>query len=651
MANTGVQGRVVFTGTTNGIPGLRVKVVDVDAVPDEQLLGRVITDATGHFSIIYSPRMYQGSSGITDWNPDIVVRIYDQYLRLLHETIEYKDISSPIFHIPTISLHRDNVDGWLVTNALINPGGTPVTIRRGNRIEFFIDNENGWSEMTDAVGGAASSINLMMLDFDVSNVVTKFTPPMPPPGSAVSGVRIQDSMKLKAGPGVAVRVLMNDFNPDAWGNMDAATEVTDFFNGTGVVTRLYTTRPQSPMHAKLLIIDGSTAFLVGSPFLQDYWDSQTHIIDDTRRAISIKKPIHEVSAKIRGPAVEDIDRTFTMVWNYVAPTEPPARPATGQSSASGANVANVQVVRTLPGGKFPSIPHGETGILEAYQRAIAKAEDFIYIENQYFSNTAIADALLQRLKFNTNLTVILLLNIKVDVPGYFDWPLANVPGYANGPLGVYSGIQPRTIRDLLDGARTDGTQDRLGIFTLWSHEAGTPKTSIIQNYVHSKTAIIDDSWATVGSANTDGTSMNRTQVFRDIPTRADILFGLQEGRPTQHANPNSGTQPWRSTELNLAIYNGVAEQPATPIIGDLRRRLWAEHLGYSSSTDAALMTRPTGGWLSLWNTRAQEKQAKLTLPTPIVLPQRILPWAFPDNATGYLRALDIEVRNLNVIDP
>jgi hypothetical protein len=32
------------------------------------------------------------------------------------------------------------------------------------------------------------------------------------------------------------------------------------------------------------------------------------------------------------------------------------------------------------------------------------------------------------------------------------------------------------------------------------------------NYVHSKVAIIDDAWATVGTANLDGTSMNYHQI-------------------------------------------------------------------------------------------------------------------------------------------
>lgn len=109
MANTGVQGQVVFTGTTNGIPGLAVQVVDYDGIPDEQTLGWSHTNATGHYSITYPASGC--NSSLPEWEPDIVVRIYDRYLRLLLETVEVIDISSPILPIPTISLHPNTVDG------------------------------------------------------------------------------------------------------------------------------------------------------------------------------------------------------------------------------------------------------------------------------------------------------------------------------------------------------------------------------------------------------------------------------------------------------------------------------------------------------------------------------------------------------------
>lgn len=629
MANISVKGRVVYADTEPpaGIQGLGVQVVDLDAVPNEQTLGWGITDATGSFNIDYPISQY----GSFEWQPDIVVRFYDSYGRLLYETPEKPDVTESTRIIPTISLHKNNVEGWLVTNAPINPKGTPVNLTSGNAIDFFIDNEIGWSMITDAVTAAISSINFMILYFELPTVITKFTLKPVPPNSPPLGERLQEKMKDRAGAGVIVRVLANDFTPDIFGNLDTATEVTNFFHGTSVMTRLYPTIPLEPMHAKLLIIDGTTAFLIGSPIMQEYWDAQTHLIDDPRRGSmgvtnSIRVPIHEVNTKVRGPAVEHIDRTFTFVWDKVAPTAPATPPSTGQPTESSASIAAVQVVRTLPGNLFPSAVQGETGILEAYQRAIAHAEDFIYIENQYFTSPEIADAIVRRLRDNANVQAILLFNIKVDIPGY-------------------SKIQPRVIHALRDGVRRIAAQDRLGIFSLWSHEVtkpkteNGPKTSIMRNYIHSKTAIIDDNWATTGSANTDGTSMNQTQVA-EIEAR-----NMQKWYPTQHANPNMPLQPFRAIELNIAIYNNVAGQPPTPIINELRRRLWAEHLGYSSSDAPALMTRPSGGWLSLWNSHAQEKEDGLKLSPPEVRKPRILRWVMPDDPVKYLDALLNEGQN------
>src|SRR5690606_21302610 len=136
------------------------------------------------------------------------------------------------------------------------------------------------------------------------------------------------------------------------------------------------------------------------------------------------------------------------------------------------------------------------GILEAYQRAIHNAERFIYIENQYFTSHDIIDALIFRMKDDSKprLEIIIVLPIKPDLPGYPDRHIDNV-------------------NQLKAVAKSKGHQ--LGVYTMWSRSktAGAGNdTQIMPVYVHSKMAIIDDKWATVGSANLDGTSLNYHEV-------------------------------------------------------------------------------------------------------------------------------------------
>lgn len=168
---------------------------------------------------------------------------------------------------------------------------------------------------------------------------------------------------------------------------------------------------------------------------------------------------------------------------------------------------------------------------------------------------------------------------------------------------------------------------RVGFFTLWSHEvaavAGQP-TRICRNYVHSKVAIIDDLWATVGSANLDGDSLSFSQnADRGVYRFFGGLLGLrQHGVVTDN----------RESETNLVVYNGIDGQPTSTFPGDLRRRLWAEHLSFLSNGEpdlAALTTKPVNGWLDLWTTRANAKLAGLTAATPTVHDARVLPYPVP----------------------
>ena len=60
----------------------------------------------------------------------------------------------PVLKIATIQMHRANVEGWLVTNATLDPThpkldaatGAPVTWTKGNRIEILKDGETVFSE-------------------------------------------------------------------------------------------------------------------------------------------------------------------------------------------------------------------------------------------------------------------------------------------------------------------------------------------------------------------------------------------------------------------------------------------------------------------------------------------------------------------------
>lgn len=321
-------------------------------------------------------------------------------------------------------------------------------------------------------------------------------------------------------------------------------------------------------------------------------------------------------------------------------------PSTGQAPVAQPGV-KLQVVRTLPGDQFdepgalpshitdPSqnpdgIPFGETGVLEAYQRAIASATDYIYLENQYFTAPAIGRAIVERMKQVPSLEVIIVLNMNPDVPGY--------------PI-----LQTRMIRKMYKDLGVH--KDRLGIFTIWSHDATTtPKQEIMPIYVHSKVAIIDDKWATVGSANTDGASMNHFQ-FDSVANMIEdklsvvaqpliILLRLIHNTievlrpPTQHANPFHPAQPPRHAELNVVIHPSNESDTTTEAAVKLREDLWREHLGQATEN------RPS---LSVWKSLAKAKLDNLKDPDATEShPAKILEWQPQTKPRPYLEALGIK---------
>jgi len=716
MPNTSVKGRVVDEHG-DGIKDLTVTAVDFDPFFNEDdVLKSDKTAADGSFQLSYSEDDY--SLWKADRNPDLVVRVFGPAGRLLYETKEEENFSAPTLDVGNIKIHRGNIEGWLVTNATLNPeNGLPVSLFQGNEIKHLVDGDTMFPAVTQAVTDAQTSVNLMTLFFDVNNgFISKFKPesefdPANPPSTNCKGgmeSTLEEELKKKTGKPVNVLVTNIPLSAD-----DTVTEVREFFQSTDVKTN-YFQKGFSVLHSKAIILDGEKSILMGSPLKQSYFNDRKHAIHDVRHKGSLN---HDVSIEITGPAVAQIDKTFETVWkatsqNLTTITPNHIAPRTGD------NIASVQVLRTMPGGTFKALnpgdenlPHGETGILEAYQRAINNAERFIYIENQYFTAPDIVDALIDRMKDSAKpkLQIILVLNFRPDLPGY-------------------PNKQIEHVRQLKKAAKD--YEHQLGAYTMWSrcekgvNAEGKKEFETMPIYVHSKVAIIDDTWATVGSANLDGTSMNYHQVGlmassaiaaklldKYFKLNEDLNFGkfiwdvywsivfyvfkqlffdfklllliigipyklitdfkevmelitetigditeipeiLKDvfARPAQHALPFRSRQPSRSIEMNLVLYNGIADQPATPVIKQLRDRLWQEQLGLEAlPPDMQTVPDPANmKWVETWDAAAAQNQEAMKKKEglPAERATKILPWAAKTNAEHYLEALGIRTANL-----
>jgi phosphatidylserine/phosphatidylglycerophosphate/cardiolipin synthase-like enzyme len=210
-------------------------------------------------------------------------------------------------------------------------------------------------------------------------------------------------------------------------------------------------------HAKMVIDRDIEVVVLGSPYEQVYFDSQ-HVVDEPRRGGDASKgPIHEVSVAVRGGAVGHLQQLFNNHWNIAEPSDKlldtPRLPRRPRAWTRTSSTCSVQIVRTLDSMFKPSTG-GETCVLESYLRAIHFAKRFIYIENQYFNNDAITEALIEALA--RNVEVILLLNPAPDMPLYLGW-------------------QQKAIRRIAKSLSDNGINpdDWLGVFSAWTHATAT----------------------------------------------------------------------------------------------------------------------------------------------------------------------------------
>jgi phospholipase D1/2 len=320
-------------------------------------------------------------------------------------------------------------------------------------------------------------------------------------------------------------------------------------------------------HAKLLIIDEQIAFVGGINHVAANIDNQKH-----EMPAATNYQWHDGAVKVQGKIVADIVYFAYQMWDLFHPKAkqfvadanklkvsrvnplppcdttdigPPGKPP-------GGGKISAQVWRTVCSAIAKDQPTTTCkDISDGYIQAIGRAEKFIYIENQYLRDKGMADALVKRFqdlkakKPPVNLNVIILL------PGIAEEViLAQAAGQEPDALtkqGV--NLQHDIIEQLQNafGANLGVFSPMAGGRTVLITDPITKKETTLKKVinVHTKLMIIDDVFATLGSAN---------------------------------ANPRSFQL---DTEMNLAWHD-----PSSASVKGLRNELWREMLGDKSGADS-----------------------------------------------------------------
>ena len=350
----------------------------------------------------------------------------------------------------------------------------PRPPRAGNSVEVLVDGDRAFAAMAEELARARSHVHIAGWHLTPELRLRRdITFPTLRDLLAELALRVDVRVLLWAGPPVPA------FSPTRPSVRKIHAALTD---GTSVQCVLDAReRTLHCHHEKIIVIDDEVAFVGGvdlSTLSGDRWDETVH---PPRGATGW----HDVATRLRGPVVTDVAQHFRDRWQEVA-----GSPIAAPVPQPPAGDVTVQLLRTVPEATYRFADRGEFSILQAYLGALARAEQFIYLENQFLWSAEIVQTLAEKLRNppTPNFRLLLLLPARPT----------NGKDTTRGQLGRLLDaddgrgmVLPTTIRSLHDGEK-----DPL--------------------YVHAKVGIIDDRWLTIGSAN-----LNEHSLFND--TEVNIL--------------------------------------------------------------------------------------------------------------------------------
>ena len=404
--------------------------------------------------------------------------------------------------------------------------------RDGCRVEPFVDGSEALPRIADAIRSARSHVHLAGWHFDPTFRLEEGGPTL-------------RELLAEAAERVGVRVLawagapLPLFHPDR-GEVRQACE--KLAGGTRISMALDSReRPFHCHHEKLVVVDDETAFVGGidlTALAGDRLDSSEH---PPRDGLGW----HDTALRLDGPVVDDVAEHFRLRWHAVAGDGLPQ--ASQSRSAAAPGGLEAQFVRTVPERLYEPCRDGEWSILESYLRALGAAERLVYLESQFLWSPELTFVLAEKLRRppHDDFRVIALLPAHPN----------NGADDSRGQVGL-----------LIDADKKSG-DDTTRFLACTLYQPGPGGNPV---YVHSKAAMIDDTWLTIGSAN-----LNAHSLFND--TEANIVV----------------RDPELAREVRLRLWEEHLERPREEIDGDPARvfdALW------KPLADERLEQRRRDGW-------------------------------------------------------
>ncbi|OYY95786.1 MAG: cardiolipin synthase B [Hydrogenophilales bacterium 28-61-23] len=376
--------------------------------------------------------------------------------------------------------------------------GSPLTT--GNQVVLLQDGPATYRAMYAAIMAAKDHINLETYILDDDEV----------------GQRFAQALIAKQRQGVQVNLIRDSVGtlgtPTAFFQKlaDSGIEVLEFNPINPLETRKEWALNRRD-HRKLLIVDGDTAFLGGINISSVYSGgsfrsgSRRKPVNDPNGEPDASLAWRDTDLQLQGPVVAEFQKLFIAAWESQK-----GAPLKARNYFPPAQNAGRQVVRAI--GSSPEEPYSL--IYATLLSAIASAETSVHLTNAYFApDPQLLDALEAAARRGVDVRLIL-------------------PSKTDSWLIFHAG------RNYYERLLRAGVKlyERRGVI------------------LHSKTALIDGVWATVGSTNLDWRSFLHNHELNAVVLGAE--FGKQV--QTMFAKDLAASDPitlekWQQRALNLRL--------------------------------------------------------------------------------------------------
>ncbi|MGV3741854.1 MAG: cardiolipin synthase [Burkholderiaceae bacterium] len=336
----------------------------------------------------------------------------------------------------------------------------------GNRVRLLFDGPQTMHAMMDAIRGAKNHVNLETYIFDQDEL----------------GMQFADLLIEKQRAGVQVNIIYDSIGTlgvpaEFFEKMRVAGISLTEFNPVNPLKRIGPWRLNNRDHRKILVVDGRVGFTGGVNIAQDYARSS---LFRSKGKANAELGWRDTHIQIEGPAVSALQWLFLDAWTKQRAEDLPDREYFPRLAEVGSEL--VRVIASEPGSDHE--------IYKAYILAMQQASKSIHITVAYFvPDVQVIQALTDAARRGVDVSIVF-------------------PSISDAGLVYYA-------------ARSFYSELLAAGVKIYEFQASV---------LHAKTAVIDNAWSTVGSANLDlrsflhNTEVNVVVLGTEFGNRMEAAF-------------------------------------------------------------------------------------------------------------------------------